>query len=132
MQRSITDQVNYHAYFVHSFQSFFFDQKMLGKKFSLISQFPDQKLTSQVHEIVGRINGRFRTLSAVPIHHLELGGRAGERESEGGRAGEIEPGRMAGERELGGRAGERELGGRAGERGREGEREREGGRAGER
>jgi trehalose-6-phosphate synthase len=30
----------------------------------------DQKLTSQVHEIVGRINGRFGTLSAVPIHHL--------------------------------------------------------------
>ena len=101
MQRSVTDQVNYHASFVHIFQSFFFDQKMLGENFSLISQFPDQKLTSQVHEIVGRINGRFRTLSAVPIHHLELGGRVGERE-------------------LGGRAGERE-----GERGREGERERE-------
>ena len=32
--------------------------------------FTDQKLTSQVHEIVGRINGRFGTLSAVPIHHL--------------------------------------------------------------
>uniref|UniRef100_A0A9I9CFE7 alpha,alpha-trehalose-phosphate synthase (UDP-forming) n=1 Tax=Cucumis melo TaxID=3656 RepID=A0A9I9CFE7_CUCME len=31
----------------------------------------DQKLTSQVHEIVGRINGRFGTLSAVPIHHLD-------------------------------------------------------------
>ncbi|KAM3411818.1 hypothetical protein ACQJBY_003469 [Aegilops geniculata] len=30
-----------------------------------------QKLTSQVHEIVGRINGRFGTLSAVPIHHLD-------------------------------------------------------------
>lgn len=30
----------------------------------------DQKLTSQVHEIVGRINGRFGTLTAVPIHHL--------------------------------------------------------------
>ncbi|KAI5403229.1 hypothetical protein KIW84_050706 [Lathyrus oleraceus] len=30
-----------------------------------------QKLTSQVHEIVGRINGRFRTLTAVPIHHLD-------------------------------------------------------------
>ncbi|CAL1366843.1 unnamed protein product [Linum trigynum] len=29
-----------------------------------------QKLTSQVHEIVGRINGRFGTLTAVPIHHL--------------------------------------------------------------
>ncbi|XP_052114535.1 alpha,alpha-trehalose-phosphate synthase [UDP-forming] 1 [Arachis duranensis] len=33
---------------------------------------PDyQKLTSQVHEIVGRINGRFGTLTAVPIHHLD-------------------------------------------------------------
>ncbi|XAR56419.1 Alpha,alpha-trehalose-phosphate synthase (UDP-forming) [Bertholletia excelsa] len=31
-----------------------------------------QKLTSQVHEIVGRINGRFGTLTAVPIHHLLL------------------------------------------------------------
>ncbi|TKY60093.1 Alpha,alpha-trehalose-phosphate synthase of UDP-forming 1 [Spatholobus suberectus] len=30
-----------------------------------------QKLTSQVHEIVGRINGRFGTLTAVPIHHLD-------------------------------------------------------------
>ncbi|KAB2623534.1 alpha,alpha-trehalose-phosphate synthase 1-like [Pyrus ussuriensis x Pyrus communis] len=30
-----------------------------------------QKLTSQVHEIVGRINGRFGTLIAVPIHHLD-------------------------------------------------------------
>uniref|UniRef100_A0A3Q7F2I4 Uncharacterized protein n=1 Tax=Solanum lycopersicum TaxID=4081 RepID=A0A3Q7F2I4_SOLLC len=30
----------------------------------------DQKLTCQVHEIVGRINGRFGTLTAVPIHHL--------------------------------------------------------------
>ncbi|KAA3467810.1 alpha,alpha-trehalose-phosphate synthase [UDP-forming] 1-like [Gossypium australe] len=29
-----------------------------------------QKLTSQVHEIVGRINGRFGSLTAVPIHHL--------------------------------------------------------------
>ena len=85
MQRSVTDQVNYHGSFVHIFLSFFFDQKMLGENFSLISQFPDQKLTSQVHEIVGQINGRFRTLSAVPIHHLELGGRAGERAREGGR-----------------------------------------------
>ena len=32
--------------------------------------FTDQKLTSQVHEIVGRINGRFGTLTTVPIHHL--------------------------------------------------------------
>ena len=125
MQRSVTDQVNYHASFVHIFQSFFFDQKMLGKNFSLIIQFPDQKLTSQVHEIVGRINGRFRTLFVVPIHHLELGGRAGERERgrEGGRDREREDGGR--ERELGGRAGEREGG-------REREREREGGRAGER
>ncbi|KAL7087471.1 hypothetical protein ACP275_13G070000 [Erythranthe tilingii] len=30
-----------------------------------------QKLTSQVHEIVGRVNGRFGTLTAVPIHHLD-------------------------------------------------------------
>ncbi|KAH0849589.1 hypothetical protein HID58_096259 [Brassica napus] len=30
-----------------------------------------QKLTSQVHEIVGRINGRFGTLTAAPIHHLD-------------------------------------------------------------
>lgn len=32
--------------------------------------FADQKLTSQVHEIVGRINGRYGTLTTVPIHHL--------------------------------------------------------------
>ncbi|XAR66627.1 Alpha,alpha-trehalose-phosphate synthase (UDP-forming) [Bertholletia excelsa] len=31
----------------------------------------NQKLTCQVHEIVGRINGRFGTLTAVPIHHLD-------------------------------------------------------------
>ncbi|XP_052207545.1 alpha,alpha-trehalose-phosphate synthase [UDP-forming] 1-like [Diospyros lotus] len=30
-----------------------------------------QRLTSQVHEIVGRINGKFGTLTAVPIHHLD-------------------------------------------------------------
>ncbi|KAK3119874.1 hypothetical protein QOZ80_9AG0676870 [Eleusine coracana subsp. coracana] len=30
-----------------------------------------QKLTRQVHEIVGRINGRFGTLTSVPIHHLD-------------------------------------------------------------
>ncbi|KAK4255956.1 hypothetical protein QN277_008880 [Acacia crassicarpa] len=30
-----------------------------------------QKLTSQVHEIVGRINGRFGTLTAVPVLHLD-------------------------------------------------------------
>ncbi|KAI5670720.1 hypothetical protein M9H77_11084 [Catharanthus roseus] len=30
-----------------------------------------QRLTCQVHEIVGRINGRFGTLTAVPIHHLD-------------------------------------------------------------
>jgi len=30
----------------------------------------DQKLTSQVHEIVGRINGRFGSLTSVPINHL--------------------------------------------------------------
>ncbi|KAM1041864.1 hypothetical protein ACFX2I_030944 [Malus domestica] len=30
-----------------------------------------QKLTSQVHEIVGRINGRFGTLTAVAMRHLD-------------------------------------------------------------
>ncbi|KAL3839982.1 hypothetical protein ACJIZ3_024573 [Penstemon smallii] len=30
-----------------------------------------QKLTSKVHEIVGWINGRFGTLTTVPIHHLD-------------------------------------------------------------
>ncbi|XP_017414416.2 alpha,alpha-trehalose-phosphate synthase [UDP-forming] 1-like [Vigna angularis] len=30
-----------------------------------------QRLASQVHEIVGRINGRFGTLTAVPLHHLD-------------------------------------------------------------
>ncbi|KAK9706884.1 hypothetical protein RND81_07G158400 [Saponaria officinalis] len=30
-----------------------------------------RKLTSQVHEIVGRINGRFGSLTSVPIHHLD-------------------------------------------------------------
>ncbi|CAH9055610.1 unnamed protein product [Cuscuta europaea] len=30
-----------------------------------------QKLTCQVHEIVGRINGRFGKLTNVPIHHLD-------------------------------------------------------------
>ncbi|CAH9077464.1 unnamed protein product, partial [Cuscuta epithymum] len=30
-----------------------------------------QKLTNQVHEIVGRINGRFGSLSDFPIHHLD-------------------------------------------------------------
>jgi hypothetical protein len=33
--------------------------------------FADQRLTSQVHEIVGRINGRFGTLTFMPIHHLD-------------------------------------------------------------
>ncbi|PIA52605.1 hypothetical protein AQUCO_01000468v1 [Aquilegia coerulea] len=31
----------------------------------------DKKLRSQVHETVGRINGRFGTLATVPIHHLD-------------------------------------------------------------
>ncbi|KAM2309064.1 hypothetical protein ACFX1S_031209 [Malus domestica] len=31
----------------------------------------DQKLTSQAHEIVGRINGRFGTLTAVAMRHLD-------------------------------------------------------------
>ncbi|XP_024375261.1 alpha,alpha-trehalose-phosphate synthase [UDP-forming] 1 [Physcomitrium patens] len=30
-----------------------------------------QRLTSQVHEIVGRINGRFGTVTFVPINHLD-------------------------------------------------------------
>ncbi|XP_024377190.1 alpha,alpha-trehalose-phosphate synthase [UDP-forming] 1 isoform X2 [Physcomitrium patens] len=30
-----------------------------------------QRLTSQVHEIVGRINGRYGTVTFVPIHHLD-------------------------------------------------------------
>jgi len=30
-----------------------------------------QKLASLVHEMVGRINGRFGTLGSVPIHHLD-------------------------------------------------------------
>ncbi|KAL2494645.1 hypothetical protein Fot_38402 [Forsythia ovata] len=30
-----------------------------------------QKLSCQVHEIVGRINGRFGSLTTVPIHHLD-------------------------------------------------------------
>nr|GEX57736.1 alpha,alpha-trehalose-phosphate synthase [UDP-forming] 1-like [Tanacetum cinerariifolium] len=30
-----------------------------------------QKLTCQVHEIVGRINGKFGSLTTVPIHHLD-------------------------------------------------------------
>ncbi|KAK9086039.1 hypothetical protein Sjap_026450 [Stephania japonica] len=38
---------------------------------SVCSSINDQKLTSQVHEIVGRINGRFGTLNTVPIHHLD-------------------------------------------------------------
>ncbi|KAL6543399.1 hypothetical protein OROHE_010021 [Orobanche hederae] len=39
---------------------------------SFLGSFPnkDQRLSSQVHEIVGRINGRFGGLAAVPIHHL--------------------------------------------------------------
>uniref|UniRef100_A0A061SCE1 Trehalose-phosphate synthase 1 n=1 Tax=Tetraselmis sp. GSL018 TaxID=582737 RepID=A0A061SCE1_9CHLO len=32
-----------------------------------------QKLRSLVHEIVGRINGKFGTLTHVPIHHLDRG-----------------------------------------------------------
>ena len=30
-----------------------------------------QRLRSMVHEIVGRINGRFGTLTQNPIHHLD-------------------------------------------------------------
>lgn len=32
---------------------------------------PLQKLRSMVHEIVGRINGHYGTLTHVPIHHLD-------------------------------------------------------------
>lgn len=45
-----------------------FDSLCLLFSWSLV--LTDQKLTCQVHEIVGRINGRFGTLTAVPIHHL--------------------------------------------------------------
>ena len=30
-----------------------------------------QRLRSMVHEVVGRINGAFGTLTYVPIHHLD-------------------------------------------------------------
>lgn len=30
----------------------------------------DQRLTSHVHEIVGRINGRYGSVTYTPIHHL--------------------------------------------------------------
>uniref|UniRef100_A0A162B8C4 Uncharacterized protein n=1 Tax=Daucus carota subsp. sativus TaxID=79200 RepID=A0A162B8C4_DAUCS len=30
-----------------------------------------QKLTCQVHEIVGHVNGKYGTLTAVPLHHLD-------------------------------------------------------------
>ena len=44
---------------------------LLPLPFSCLPPSPaDQQLTSQVHEIVGRINGRFGTLTTVPIHHL--------------------------------------------------------------
>ncbi|GKU92442.1 hypothetical protein SLEP1_g6169 [Rubroshorea leprosula] len=33
----------------------------------------NQKFTSQVHEIVGCINGKYGTITAVPIHHLFAG-----------------------------------------------------------
>jgi len=55
-----------HPYFLFSKVSFFVKY---GKFISFLLE-PDQKLASQVHEIVGRINGRFGTLTAVPIHHL--------------------------------------------------------------
>jgi len=32
---------------------------------------PAQRLRSMVHEIVGRINGRYGTLTENPIHHLD-------------------------------------------------------------
>ncbi|XP_056682597.1 probable alpha,alpha-trehalose-phosphate synthase [UDP-forming] 4 isoform X2 [Spinacia oleracea] len=35
------------------------------------SRHGDQKLESKVHEIVGRVNGRFGTFTSVPIHHLD-------------------------------------------------------------
>lgn len=42
----------------------------IAKIRSSIISIADQKLSAQVHEIVGRINGRFGTLTTVPIHHL--------------------------------------------------------------
>ena len=32
---------------------------------------PAQQLRSMVHEIVGRINGHYGSLTHVPIHHLD-------------------------------------------------------------
>ena len=36
-----------------------------------LPRFLVQKLRSMVHEIVGRINGHYGTLTHVPIHHLD-------------------------------------------------------------
>ncbi|KAF4347782.1 hypothetical protein F8388_024775 [Cannabis sativa] len=44
--------------------------KELKERFAGRKSICNQKLTRQVHEIVGHINGRFETLTAVPIHHL--------------------------------------------------------------
>ena len=35
-----------------------------------VAVFADKKLKRQVHEIAGRINARFGSLSAVPVHYL--------------------------------------------------------------
>ncbi|KAF4384245.1 hypothetical protein F8388_010542 [Cannabis sativa] len=45
--------------------------KELKERFAGRKSICNQKLTRQVHEIVGHINGRFETLTAVPIHHLD-------------------------------------------------------------
>ncbi|KAF4367031.1 hypothetical protein G4B88_016743 [Cannabis sativa] len=45
--------------------------KELKERFAGRKSICNQKLTRQVHEIVGHINGRFETLTAVPIHHLK-------------------------------------------------------------
>ncbi|KAF4351807.1 hypothetical protein F8388_005085 [Cannabis sativa] len=45
--------------------------KELKERFAGRKSICNQKLTKQVHEIVGHINGRFETLT-VPIHHLLL------------------------------------------------------------
>lgn len=57
---SLSKFVNTMQFIVHESDHYFFVLYVVA----------DQKLTSQVHEIVGRINGRFGTLTAVPIHHL--------------------------------------------------------------
>ena len=42
-----------------------YDEKVSARGFAV------QRLRSMVHEIVGRINGHYGTLTHVPIHHLD-------------------------------------------------------------